>query len=176
MRVAVVRSDVGNVYLNDVENSSQRCFSSEPYGQSRYLSKPSDSALQAVISSLIPTSGVSLSNLKNAIYPESNSGVDVRAATLTALGSVSSLPNAKKEAWVKAIQDLVAPLLVETGPVLLSFAYGTLSKLSSSSYQPGAQWDAYKQEWVPNARAGSVWYAGKAVVCLSSDNYTDFSL
>lgn len=51
MRVAIVRSDIQKIYLADVENTSQRNFSSQPPGQSRYLHKPSDTELQAVLNS-----------------------------------------------------------------------------------------------------------------------------
>jgi hypothetical protein len=49
MRVGIVRSDVGKLYLSDVENKSQRNFSSQPKGQSRYLSKPTDAQLATLL-------------------------------------------------------------------------------------------------------------------------------
>lgn len=49
MRVGIVRSDISSIYLNDVESRSQRCFSMEPPGQSRYFIKPSDASLLAVL-------------------------------------------------------------------------------------------------------------------------------
>ena len=54
MRVAIVRSDINRIYLDDVENSSQRNFSSEPVGQSRYFHKPTDAELQAVLNAYAP--------------------------------------------------------------------------------------------------------------------------
>jgi hypothetical protein len=49
MRVGIVRSDIGKLYLSDVENKSQRNFSSQPKGQSRYLSKPTDAQLATML-------------------------------------------------------------------------------------------------------------------------------
>lgn len=49
MRVAIVRTDISKIYLADVENSSQRDFSSQPKGQSRYLVHPTDAQLTAVL-------------------------------------------------------------------------------------------------------------------------------
>jgi hypothetical protein len=47
MKVGIVRADIGHIYLQDVENSSQRDFSSQPYGQSRYFHMPTDTEIQA---------------------------------------------------------------------------------------------------------------------------------
>lgn len=137
MRVGVVRSDISKVYLNDVENTSQRCFSSEPAGQSRYFHKPSDAELVAIETKygvtqlLLPVIA-----LKAAIYPTPVT-IDVSAATIQALPGIAALAPAQKAAITTEIQDLVAPKLVETGPALLSFVYGNLSKLRSASFQPG---------------------------------------
>lgn len=49
MRVAIVRTDISKIYLADVENSSQRDFSSQPKGQSRYFVHPTDAQLTAVL-------------------------------------------------------------------------------------------------------------------------------
>jgi len=49
MRIGVVRSDIPKIYLSDLENTSQRNFSSEAAGQSRYISKPTDAKLAAVL-------------------------------------------------------------------------------------------------------------------------------
>src|SRR5512135_2675532 len=49
MRVGLIRQDLARVYLDDVENTSQRNFSSEPPGQSRYFEYPSDTSLTSVL-------------------------------------------------------------------------------------------------------------------------------
>lgn len=244
MRVAIVRSDISSVYLDDVENKSQRNFSSEPAGQSRYFKKPTDAQFlaslvekafvtirgsdtaatvdtsvangtklnirdtsggaytqvtvsssataakativselntafanaglrltarisgtnQVTIDSTVggPTShiqisaaspstgalhtvlglatttvdGLSVAALKTAVYPTGVT-VDVSTATIAALSSFSLMTAGAQAALVTEIADLVAPKLVETGPVLLSFVYGKLSKLKAASFQPG---------------------------------------
>ncbi len=244
MRVAIVRSDIGHMLLDDVENSSQRNFSSEPAGQSRYFHKPSDAELLAALNATAKltirgsntsatvdttganatklniktsasasftqvtvtsnatlakativselnaafvaaglglvarlsgtnqvtidttakgpdayvsvsasspstgalhtvlgitaaaTTGLSVSALKTAVYPTSTT-VDVSSATVTALSTFSLLTTGDSAALVSRVADVVAPTLVETGPVLLSFAYGKLSKLRSASFRPG---------------------------------------
>lgn len=58
MRVGFVRTDLsanspnGRLYLSDVENTSQRNFSSEPKGQSRYFHKPTDAELLTVLNGI----------------------------------------------------------------------------------------------------------------------------
>lgn len=135
MRVAIVRSDIGHFLLDDVENSSQRCFSSQTVGQSRYFSKPTDAQLTA----LLVAAGVAGSNLgalKTAVYPTSVT-VDVSSATIGGVTGIVGLGAGPKAILVAKIQDLVAPSLVETGPVLLSFVKGKLSKLRVAGFQPG---------------------------------------
>ncbi len=249
MRVGIVRLDVGHVYLHDVENSSQRNFSSEPAGQSRYFHMPTSAELLSVLNagavvtirgsntastvdttvsngtklnirtsttgpytqivvtssataaktqlvtdlnagfataglglvarisgtnqitidttatgptahvqisasspstgafhtvvglSAASTTGVSVATLKSAVYPSATT-IDVSGATIAAVGSWTLMASGPKAALVKAVADLVAPSLVETGPVLLSFAYGELSKLVSASFAPGASDDS----------------------------------
>lgn len=269
MRVAFVRTDIpSHLYLSDVENRSQRDFSSEPAGQSRYFHKPSDTELTAVLNSYAflsvrgsntaatvdttggnnvlsikasasagftsitltsnaalaktqivtelntafanaglllrasiqgtnqvqidtvapnsgpngyirinangtstintivgftaaTTTGLSVSSLKAAVYPTATT-VNVSTATITALSTFTTMPSASQTALVAAIADLVAPSLVETGPVLLSFAYGSLSKLRSSTFRPGG------------ARIGLP--AGVAVACVENDGSTPFTI
>ena len=269
MRVALVRSDLGHLYLDDIENASQRCFSSEPVGQSRYFHKPTDAELSAVLAAkanltvlgsdtaatvatngsnqtklniktsasaaftqVVVTSGatqtkasiasdlnaafaaaglglvarvtaatkiaidsvtggpnayinidasspstaalqtqlglstgatvgLTLAALKTAVYPTAVT-VNVAPATIEALSTFVNMTTAQKAALDAAIADLVAPSLVETGPVLLSFVYGKLSKLKSALCQPGG------------ARAGLP--AGIAVAIVANDGSTVFSV
>jgi hypothetical protein len=250
MRVGIVRSDIAKVYLSDIENRSQRVFSSEPAGQSRYVVKPSDTDLTgvmnryAILSALgtdaaatfdttannalkirtttgayttisvsssltlskaqlaaelnagflnagLPVvvthftsganlnklqfdtvapnagpnaklqidtaangstlnialaaawvltppnlSGISLATLKAAVYPTATT-INVASATITALSTFSVMQATAQTNLVNAIADNIAPRLVETGPVLLSFVYGVMSKLRSAAFQPG---------------------------------------
>jgi hypothetical protein len=265
MRIGIVRTDIARIYLSDVENASQRDFSSQPKGQSRYFVHPTDAQLTAVLnkyalatilgtntstfnttggnntklnikttltgsyvqvavrsgaavtaaqivadlnagfknagiaasarvagtsvaidttsggpgvnislSASTPSTatlqtvlglavtaipGVTLSGLKAAIYPSATT-VNVASATIVALGSLTNLSTAQQAALVGAVQDIVAPRLVETGPAIRSFAYGILSKMASSSFQPGG--------------ARSKLPAGIACVVLADDGSTPF--
>ena len=49
MRVGMIRQDLARIYVDDVESSSQQCFSSAPAGQSRYLEYPSNALLTSVL-------------------------------------------------------------------------------------------------------------------------------
>lgn len=269
MRVAFIRTDISREYLSDIENSSQRNFSSEPQGQSRYLHKPTDTELAnmlavygrltirgsdtaatvdtsvangtklnirigstatysqitvtssataaktAIVTELnagfvaaglgltarisgtnqvaidttlggpdayvsisasspstgalhtvlglaaSATTGLSVAALKAAVYPSATT-VNVAPATINALSTFSLLATATQTSLDTAVADLVAPSLVETGPVLLSFVYGVLSKLRSSTFQPGG------------ARIGLA--AGAAVAIVANDGSTVYSI
>jgi len=275
MRIGAVRSDISKVYISDVENRSQRNFSSEPAGQSVYVSKPTVSQIEAVMgtyailsakgddngatydtsinnvlkikaSSSAPfttitvtanvalaksqlvaelnagfalndlafkatvlsgadankvqidtvspnagpdayleidtaangstlniainsgwpitppvLSGLPVATLVTAIYPTSTT-IDISSATILALSTFPSMQAVDSTALVDAIANAIAPKLVETGPVLLSFAYGVISKLRSSSFQPGG------------SRVGLP--AGYALYVLQDDGSTPFTL
>jgi hypothetical protein len=266
MRIGIVRTDIQKIYLSDVENSSQRDFSSQPNGQSRYFSHPADAALVAILNtyalttllgtnastfdttgsngtklnirtkttdaykqvtvrsgatvtaaqivadlnlafkngniaatarvsgthvaidssvggpgvslslsasspstatlqtvlglSTVAVVGLSLAALKAAVY--TGGSIDVSSATLLALSSFASMSAAEQTALVGAVQVAVAPRLVETGPVLLSFVDGVISQLVKPTFQPGG------------SRGGLV--AGKAAVVLADDGVSIFSL
>lgn len=267
MRIGIVRTDIARIYLSDVENASQRDFSSQPKGQSRYFVHPTDAQLTAVLNkfalatllgtntstfnttgsngtklnirtsasasyvqvtvrsgaavtaaqivsdlnvsfksagvaalarvsgtsvaidtvlggpgvnldldpstpstatlqtvlglSTSPVPGVTLATLKAAIYPTATT-VNVASATIAALGGLTNLSTAELAALVGAVQDLVAPRLVETGPVLRSLAYGILSKMVSPGFRPGG------------LRAGLP--AGVACEVLADDGITPYVL
>lgn len=278
MRVGFIRSDIQKLYLNDVEDTSQRNFSSEPKGQSRYFhqataaditiplnkwgilslrgtdvnanvntsipnnvlkiqqaSAPTftsitvtDGAIvskvqiaadlnsafirnglpfhavvfaaganrQLQINTMAPNSGPSATlvldsgaggSTLNAIVGFNVAGVtmagltaaavlavvappgaiDVRPATINGLSSFSLLTTAQ-QALIRdgdesnGLADVVAPRLVETGPVLLSFVFGNISKLASAAFQPGG------------ARIGLP--AGAAALALDDDGNTPYSI
>lgn len=272
MLVIPIRSDLRSLYINDIENRSQRNFSSEPAGQSLYVNKgtnaefsealenygyvalisstnsntfnttsgnntlvvkdsasgssktisvTSNAALTraALVSDLntgfsaqgvslsarvydtnrvviestgtnkgsvayieilssstleddlglstTPVTSVDLETLLDKVYPTSTSA-NVSESQMQTISQFAGLSDSKIEALTGAIQSVAGFNLVETGPVLLSFAYGTLSKLSSSSYQPGAQ------NGVSNVHVDLP--VGPAVVCLENDGSTLFSL
>jgi hypothetical protein len=49
MRVGLIRQDLSRIYLDDVENTSQRNFSSQPPGQSRYFEYPSNLSMTSTL-------------------------------------------------------------------------------------------------------------------------------
>lgn len=272
MRVGLVRTDLNKIYLADLENRSQRCFSSEPPGQSRYLSYPTTSALQPVLNAYglitkagtnaqgagyvtnaandndinirvsplspyttisvtsgaavtattivndlntgfnsaglpllarrvvvglnifvfidttvggtgvvldvqatvtatlpailgIPTgsvSSVTVSTLISSIYQPPPQLLNVSSTNISLIGTWGNLTLTALNTLTDAIADVVAPSVVETGPALLSFVYGNLSKYNSPSFQPGG------------ARVGLP--AGAAVAVLEDDGVTPFTV
>ncbi len=89
-------------------------------------------------------------------------GINVASATITGLSTFSLMLAAPQAALVSAIQNIIAPTLVETGRVLLSFAFGDLFKMRSASFQPGG------------TRAGLP--AGNACAIVANDGSTVFTL
>ena len=270
MRVAIVRSDIQKIYLNDVESRVQRDFSREPPGQSRYFHKPSNAEFLAFLNTyttvavrgttntatvdttvganvirirtnaaaaysvitvtsnaalpvatlaadlntgfaaaglalvatvvtgsnriqidtlttgpaahidvdsvahgstlctvigvgpgVVVVSGLDVVALKAAVYPTSVT-VNVAPATILALSTFSLMTSIQQRVLVAALQDLVAPHLVETGMVLLSFAYGNLAKMRVASFWPGG------------ARSGIP--AGIAAAIVEDDGVTVFTV
>jgi hypothetical protein len=106
-------------------------------------------------------SGVTVSALQTAVY-SGPTGIDVSSATIVALGTWADLQAADSTALVDAIADSIAPSFVETGSALLSFAYGTFSKLQDATFQPGGD------------RSGLP--AGAAAGIVQDDGVTAFSL
>jgi hypothetical protein len=278
MRVAPIRSDLGHLYLDDVENASQRNFSSQAPGQSRYFHKPSDAELlgplnqfglvtiqgtatgttadtsganaaklnirassTAAFSQVVVTAGtgvtkaqlasdlnsgfasaglplaarvgsanqitidtsaggpaayveitasgpagagafqtaaglsvgskagIPLSSLKAVTYPTATS-VNVSATAINGIsGSTFTLLSAAQQtALDNAVANVVAPSLVETGSVLLSFVYGKLAKLRSPNFIPGSPQAATE------SRLG--YATGAAVAIVANDGSTPFTV
>ncbi len=267
MRLATVRTDIQKIYLSDIENASQRNFSSQPKGQSRYIVRPTDAQLLAILEagakatlvgsntstfnttgsnatklnirtigsgaytqvtvrsgaavtaaqivsdlniafqdagilataritgtsvaidtvaggpavdldldasspstaalqtvlglSTTAVPGISVATLKAAIYPTAVTA-NVASATILALGSLTNMSTADKASLVTAVQDAVAPRVVETGLVLRSYSYGVISQLRSATFRPGG------------ARVGLP--AGLAVYVLEDDGSTAFTI
>ncbi len=251
MRLATLRSDIGPFFVADIESRSQRCFSSEPPGQTRYFALPSAASFSALLAENAPvtllgtnagdfntaaganvlvikdsatgsnktitvtagaavtaativtdlnagftTNGLRLvaratsgdeiaidttgtnqgesayikvdststletvlglgtgaitgvdmtSDLLAAIYTGTSplyTAADLQSATILGESTFSDLSDAGQAALVSAIQDFLAPSLVETGPVLLSYVYGQISKFAATSFQPGGERAGY---------------------------------
>ena len=106
-------------------------------------------------------SGLSLAAWRTAVYPTGTT-IDVSTSTIAALSTYSLLTTAASAALVDAVADLIAPALVETGQVLLSFAVGVLGKAADATFQPGG------------ARIGLA--VGPALALLEDDGSTVFTL
>jgi hypothetical protein len=104
---------------------------------------------------------LTLTALRTAVYPTTTT-IDVSSATVTALSTFANLTTTQQADLVDGIADVIAPSLIETGPALLSFAYGNLSKLRDTTFQPGG------------SRIGLT--AGPAVAVLADDGVTPFTL
>lgn len=107
------------------------------------------------------TTGLTVAALQAAVYPTATT-VNVATATITALSTFTNMPTAPKAVLVQTVQDTIAPQLVETGPVLLSFVNGNLSKLRAATFQPGG------------ARIGLA--VGPAVAIVANDGSTVFTV
>jgi len=94
MRVAIVRSDIQKMYLNDVESRVQRNFSREPPGQSRYFHKPTDAEFLGFLNSW---SFVSVRGTTNTATVDTTLGANIfkiRANALAAYTSITVTSNA----------------------------------------------------------------------------------
>jgi hypothetical protein len=294
MRVGIVRADVGHMYLPDIENTSQRCFSSQGPGQSRYFHLPTaaeqlaflnatayltiagsvgaatfntgpganilqiranaadpytnitvsiggavpiavivqqlntgfttnnlpfvasaDSTNHVHIDTKAPNNGPNgliglaadaTSTLNpivgfgtggpafaltgvpqatffavgggNSVYPTSTTIIVSDAKLIAAYATVApssyvAQTAAQKLATVAAFQDFVAPKLIETGPVLMSFVRGDLARWSSTAFKPGGtkgsdgSWIGYAVDAV----VGNI-----AAECLKDDGTAAFTL
>ncbi len=86
-------------------------------------------------SSGVTAAGLTVSALQTAVYPTSST-IDVSSATISALSTFSDMDTTSLAALVEAIADAVAPHIVETGPAMLSFAHGSISKARAAAFQP----------------------------------------
>lgn len=97
-----------------------------------------------------------------AVYPTGVT-IDVSEATIiAAIAEAANLSAADQTALATAVANVVAPLLTETGKVLLSFERGVLSELVDTTFQPGG------------VRAGLP--VGVAAAIVENDGVTVFSL
>ena len=83
-----------------------------------------------------PALSVTRGAIQVAAYP-SPTTIDVSTATIEAVASILDLSTADQAALILAIADLIAPQLVETGLVELSFVQGKLSEMIKTTFQPG---------------------------------------
>lgn len=123
---------------------------------------PSAGALHTVLGiAAAATSGINLAAWRAAVYPTPTT-IDVSTATIEALSTFILLTDGAHAALIDGVADVIAPELIETGAVLLSFAAGILSKASDAAFQPGG------------VRVGLT--AGPALAILANDGSTVFTL
>ena len=149
-----------------ISGTNQLTIDTTAAGPNAYVeisaASPSAGALHTVLGlTAASTSGLALTAWRTAVYPTSTT-IDVSTATIAALSTFTDLTTVAQTALVAAVQDVVAPELLETGPVLLSFAAGILSKAADAAFQPGG------------ARIGLT--AGPALAILTDDGSTPFTL
>lgn len=152
MRIAVIREDLGGpLFLADLEPTSQG-IRHQGAGQNRYLQRPSVAAIGEYLSAQGLTA--SASDLIDATVPVSGP-VDVSAAAIQAVSGLDTTSDAQ----VTAIQDLLAPRIVETSIAKASWSGGNLKGLRSSAFNPH-----------PSATQGA------AIVVITDDGTAPFSL
>jgi len=94
-------------------------------------------------------------------------------------GYSATAPTGAFLALATAIQNAIAPALIETGPVLLSFAKGKLSILSAAYFQPGypPQSNTASPFGYDESAVQRLGYAqGPAVFITENDGITPYTL
>lgn len=131
MRVAVIRGDLSKaIFLADLEPKSTANPSAEPFeGQTRYLSRPDVTAIQAYLDG--ESLAASASGLVTATVPVGGP-VDVSSSTITGVAGLGGATATQ----VAALQDLLSYKIVETDVAKKSFLYGNLSGYRSASFNP----------------------------------------
>lgn len=88
MRIGIVRDDLPKgIYIDDIENTSQRNFSSQQKGQSRYLKKPTDAEITAFLT-------------EDAVVPVSTTGTDTAATVDTSSNDTLRIRRGASDAYV----------------------------------------------------------------------------
>lgn len=123
MRIGVIRSDVKKVYLADVENTSQRNFSSEPAGQSRNLAKPTDAQIESVLKK-VGAVAVLGSNNSGTVDTSTNNTLRIRRASTSAY-TVITVP-----AGASTTKDAIAASLAQS---LASAGLGATATISGTN-------------------------------------------
>jgi hypothetical protein len=130
MRVGLIRSDLSRIYLDDVENTSQRNFSSQPPGQSRYFEWPTGSTLTSVLNqyaflSVLGTSGsmfpLTLSGSNNVLTVKTSATVAAATVTLPSSGSYTAAQ----------LVALLNPLFAAQGLLVVASVQGTAIQIDT---------------------------------------------
>jgi len=157
MRVAVIRGDLSKpLFLADLEPKSTANFSAETSGQNRYLSRPDATKIAAYLAaqSLV----ASATGLITATVPVSGP-VDVSSATIKGVSGLSGATDPQ----VLALQDFLAPRIIETDWAKKSFLFGNLAGYRSASFNP-------------DPRRNPALVNGAAIAIVADDGSTTYSL
>ncbi len=123
MRVGIIRQDLASLHLDDIENTSQRNFSSQPPGQSRQIEYPSFNVLLSVLNQYAflsnPGSGatfpLTLTGANNTLTAKASATGSVVTMTIaTGAYSAAALATAINAAFAANSLLLVASVI--TGP------------------------------------------------------------
>jgi hypothetical protein len=157
MRVAVIRGDLSKpLFLADLEPKSTANFSAETSGQNRYLSRPDATKIAAYLAS--QSLAASASALITATVPVGGP-VDVSSATITGVAGLGGATATQ----VTALQEFLAPRIIETDWAKKSFLMGNLAGYRSASFNPDPRrWPALVN--------------GAAISVVADDGVTAYSL
>ncbi len=152
MRIGVIRADLPNsIFVADLEPTSQ-VNPMHDHGQTRYFSRPSAVAVAAYLTA--QGLAASATGLITATVPVGGP-VDVSPATIRGVSGLGSATNTQ----VTALQDLLAPRVVETVVAKASWEKGNLKGLRSGTFTPD-----------PNRFA-----TGAAIAVVADDGVTLFT-
>lgn len=130
MRVGVIRADIAKpLFIADVEPTSQYNPMTDAKGQTRYVSRPDATRIQAYLDAqgLVAVAAT----LITATVPVGGP-VDVSSATITGVAGLG----AATPTQVLALQDFLAPRFVDTRQVRESYLAGNLFGFRSASFNP----------------------------------------
>jgi len=134
-RVTVIRNDIPRVYVNDLENRSQRNRPYQTEGQTQYLggfaTALDNGRIEALTDFLLTgiAAGAATESAATVLAATVDSS-DVSTATIQS--TIASRVLTAGE--LATCQDLLSTRFVETGPFLLSFDRGVLAGLLDSNF------------------------------------------
>lgn len=129
MRVGVIRGDLsGPIFLSDLEPTSQ-VNPTQDHGQTRYITRPSVAAITAYLAS--QSLAASASGLITATVPVGGP-VNVAAATIRAVAGLGGATDDQ----VTALQDLLAPRIIETLVAKASWEKGCIHGFRVAGFTP----------------------------------------
>lgn len=153
MRVAVIRGDLSKlIFVADLGSKSAESI----IGQNQYLSRPDASKIDAYLDAAGFTATAAA--VIAATVPVGGP-VDVSPATIKAVGDLSTATDGQ----VTALQEFLAPRIVETDLAKKSWLYGNLAGYRSASFNPDPRrWPAPSN--------------GAAIAVVADDGVTAYSV